>query len=108
MTRRFLPYPAPELPLIPAKAGTQAALDEGKGLMFFVYMTASGKNGTLYVGHCEDIETRIQEHKEKTFGGFTARYGVDKLVWFETHRTREEVSAASAGSRNGSASGSCS
>ena len=59
--------------------------------MFFVYMTASGKNGTLYAGHCEDLAIRIQQHKDKAFPGFTAKYGVDILVWFETHVTREEA-----------------
>ena len=43
----------------------------------------------MYVGHCEDLDIRVLEHKEKTLGGFTAKYGVDKLVWFETHPTRE-------------------
>ena len=59
--------------------------------MFFVYITASAKNGTLYAGHCEDLAIRIQEHKDKSFGGFTARYGIDKLVWFESHPTRDEA-----------------
>jgi putative endonuclease len=52
---------------------------------FFVYILASQRNGTLYIGVTSDLAERIAQHKEKTFGGFTARYGVDKLVYFETH-----------------------
>ncbi len=53
------------------------------GKEFFVYMLASGRNGTLYVGVTSDLPKRIWEHKEKVVEGFTKDYGVDKLVWFE-------------------------
>ena len=75
--------------------------------MFFVYLTASGKNGTLYAGHCEDLGVRIQQHKEKGSGGFTARYGVDQLVWFEIHPPTTKRFGGSGRSRNGNGSGSC-
>ncbi|MGH7018085.1 MAG: GIY-YIG nuclease family protein [Caulobacteraceae bacterium] len=52
---------------------------------------ASGRNGTIYVGMTEDLIARVQQHKEKAFAGFTARYGVDRLVWFESHESREEA-----------------
>ena len=52
-------------------------------------MLASKKNGTLYIGMTDDIEKRIWEHKEKSFKGFTAKHGVDKLVWYEMHDTRD-------------------
>jgi putative endonuclease len=50
---------------------------------FFVYILASGRNGTLYIGVTSDLPKRISEHKEKLLDGFTKRYGVDQLVWFE-------------------------
>lgn len=57
--------------------------------MFYVYVLASRRNGTLYVGHCEDLRVRTEQHRNKRFGGFTAKSGVDKLVWFESHPARE-------------------
>jgi putative endonuclease len=59
--------------------------------MFCVYLMASQRNGTLYAGSCEDLGVRVEQHKAKHFGGFTAKYGVDKLVWFESHPTREQA-----------------
>ena len=56
---------------------------------FFVYIVASKRNGTLYIGMTDDLINRVLQHKNKTFKGFTATYGVDKLVWYETHDTRE-------------------
>jgi putative endonuclease len=50
-----------------------------------VYLLASRKHGTLYLGMTSDLPRRIHEHKEKLLPGFTARYGVDRLVWFETY-----------------------
>lgn len=61
------------------------------GLSFYFYILASKRNGTLYIGSTDDISRRMIEHKAKTFGGFTAKYGVDKLVWFEEHETRESA-----------------
>jgi len=43
----------------------------------------------LYVGMTDDLIRRIWEHKNKVVPGFTAKYGVDRLVWFEAHETRE-------------------
>ena len=39
-------------------------------------------------GHTDDLAARVWQHKTKAFGGFTAKYGVDKLVWYEVHETR--------------------
>lgn len=50
---------------------------------YFVYMLASGRNGTLYVGVTNDLLRRVGEHKEKAAPGFTKRYGVGILVWYE-------------------------
>jgi putative endonuclease len=56
---------------------------------FFVYILASKRNGTLYTGSTDDLGKRIWEHKSKAIKGFTEKYGVDKLVWYEAHETRE-------------------
>lgn len=56
---------------------------------FFVYILASKRNGTLYTGSTDDLGKRIGQHKTKAIKGFTARYGVDKLVWFEAHDWRD-------------------
>lgn len=53
--------------------------------MFYVYLLASRRHGTLYLGVTGDLVRRVAEHKSKVTPGFTAKYGVDRLVWFETH-----------------------
>ena len=52
---------------------------------YFVYILASGRNGTLYIGVTNDLCRRAGEHKAKAVPGFTKRYGVDILVWYEIH-----------------------
>jgi putative endonuclease len=59
--------------------------------MFFAYLLASNPQGTLYVGSTSDLVRRVWEHKVKAATGFTAKYGVDRLVWFERHDTLEEA-----------------
>lgn len=54
-------------------------------MAYYVYMLASKKNGTLYLGVTNDIVQRGYEHRAKAVDGFTTRYGVDKLVWFEIY-----------------------
>jgi predicted GIY-YIG superfamily endonuclease len=49
----------------------------------YTYILASKKGGTLYCGVTTDLPRRIWEHREGTTGGFTARYGVKRLVWYE-------------------------
>jgi putative endonuclease len=46
---------------------------------------ASRRNGTLYIGVTNDLVRRVYQHKSKTLGGFTARYGVNLLVWYECY-----------------------
>ena len=58
-------------------------------MMFFVYLLASQPHGTLYVGMTDDLVRRIWEHKTKVVPGFTAKYRVNRLVWFQAHQTRE-------------------
>ncbi len=50
---------------------------------YYVYMLASARNGTLYIGVTSDLARRVWEHKSKAVGGFASKYGVDKLVYFE-------------------------
>lgn len=57
--------------------------------MFFVYMLSSKPYGTLYTGMTSDLHRRVWEHKNKVVPGFTRKYGVDRLVWFEAHEGRE-------------------
>ncbi len=52
---------------------------------FAVYMLASGRHGTLYIGVTNNLARRVHEHKTKRQPGFTARYGVDRLVWYESY-----------------------
>ena len=59
--------------------------------MFFVYLLASRPYGTLYIGVTADLARRILAHKAKAVPGFTARYGVDSLVWFEPHPALESA-----------------
>lgn len=54
-------------------------------MAYHVYLLASDRNGTLYVGVTSDLVRRIHEHKSKVKPGFTRRYGVDRLVWFEVY-----------------------
>ena len=50
-----------------------------------VYILASRRNGTLYTGVASDLARRVYEHREGAREGFTKRYGVTRLVWFEVH-----------------------
>ncbi len=51
---------------------------------YYVYMLASRRNGTLYIGVTNDLVRRVWEHKEGVVDGFTKSYGVHRLVWFES------------------------
>ncbi len=50
---------------------------------YYVYILASRRNGTLYIGVTSDLIKRTWEHKNKVIEGFTKKYGTDKLVYFE-------------------------
>jgi putative endonuclease len=54
-----------------------------------VYMMASGRGGTLYVGVTSDLVRRVGEHRAGAMAGFTARYGCKVLVWFEMYEGME-------------------
>ena len=59
----------------------------------FVYILASKRNGTLYVGVTNDLARRISEHKAKLVPGFTRKYDVNRLVYFELFGTVLEARA---------------
>ena len=56
-----------------------------------VYMLASRRNGTLYVGVTSSIAKRAWEHRNHLIEGFTKRHHVTHLVWYELHRSMEEA-----------------
>ena len=58
-----------------------------------VYLLASQRNGTLYAGVTSDLIKRIWQHKNDLVEGFTKRYGVHRLVWFEAHESLESAIA---------------
>jgi len=58
---------------------------------YFVYILASKRNGTLYVGVISDLYGRMSEHRDGLIPGFTQRYGVTTLVYFEEHDDVEEA-----------------
>lgn len=57
----------------------------------FVYIIASKRNGTLYIGVTSDLIKRIFLHKEKKVEGFTKRYNIDKLVYYEVFEKIEDA-----------------
>ncbi len=56
-----------------------------------VYILASKRNGTLYIGVTSDLVKRIWEHKNDMVEGFTKRYSVHQLVWYELHENMESA-----------------
>ena len=56
-----------------------------------VYILASHRNGTLYLGVTSNLVQRVWQHKQDFGDGFTARYGIHTLVWYEQHETMESA-----------------
>jgi putative endonuclease len=52
-------------------------------MAYFVYIMASQRHGTLYVGVTNNLIRRVHEHREKITPGFTSKYNVNRLVWFD-------------------------
>ena len=52
-------------------------------MAYFVYIMASQRHGTLYIGVTNNLIRRVYEHREKITPGFTAKYNVNRLVWFD-------------------------
>jgi len=57
--------------------------------MFLTYIVASKRNGTLYIGHTNDMCRRAEEHRLGVFPGFSQKYNCVHLVWYDQHPTRE-------------------
>ena len=57
--------------------------------MYFVYLLGSRPHGTLYIGWTTNLARRVWVHKNKVVPGFTTKYGVDRLIWFESYDDRE-------------------
>lgn len=64
---------------MPAKAGIH------KMSSHYIYILASKKNGTLYIGVTTDLKCRVYEHKNKLIEGFTTRYNIHMLVYYEIY-----------------------
>ncbi len=56
-----------------------------------VYILASGRNGTLYIGVTSSLQNRVALHKQDLIEGFTKRYGVHRLVYYEMHETMAQA-----------------
>jgi putative endonuclease len=56
-----------------------------------VYILASKRNGTLYIGVTSDLIKRIWEHKNNIVEGFTKRYNVHQLIWYELHENMKSA-----------------
>jgi putative endonuclease len=82
--------------VIPAQAGIQGKI-KMVNKQPAVYILASKRNGTLYIGVTSDLVKRIWEHKNNFVEGFTNRYDVHHLVWYELH---EEMASAIERERN--------
>lgn len=59
--------------------------------MYYVYILASKRNGTLYVGVTSNLQKRIYEHKMNIIEGFTKKYSIHLLVYYETHEAIESA-----------------
>jgi putative endonuclease len=60
-------------------------------MSFYVYILASKRNGTLYIGMTDNLVRRVWQHREGMIPGFTREYGVKSLVWYEQHESRESA-----------------
>ena len=58
---------------------------------YYVYILSNKKNGTLYIGMTNNLERRMLEHKSKSIEGFTKKYDLDKLMYFETYKYVNEA-----------------
>ena len=72
--------------VIPAEAGIHFTMNT-----YFVYILASKRNGTLYIGVTNDLKRRLHEHKQGLVEGFTKEYSVNRLVWYDQTNAIEEA-----------------
>ncbi len=60
-------------------------------IIYWVYILCNKKYGTLYIGFTGDLKMRIYQHKVKEFEGFTSKYGIDKLLYYEEFDNPEDA-----------------
>jgi putative endonuclease len=58
---------------------------------FYVYILANERNGTLYAGVTSDLAGRVYEHRNELVEGFTKKYKIHRLVWYEAHETADSA-----------------
>jgi len=58
---------------------------------YYIYMLSSKRNGTLYIGVTSNIVKRVYEHKHGMVEGFTKKYSIHNLVWYEIHESAESA-----------------
>jgi len=80
-----------QISVVPAKAGTQGGRRGMSEKRPCVYILASKRNGTLYVGVTSDIARRAWQHRSNAVGGFVRDYGVHRLVFVEFHETMADA-----------------
>ncbi len=59
--------------------------------MFYVYILTNWNNSVLYIGFTNNINRRLYEHKTKANEGFTSKYNINKLVYYEEYKTANEA-----------------
>jgi len=59
--------------------------------LYFVYILASKRNGTLYIGMTNNLLKRVDQHRENLVEGFTAKYGVHRLVYYEQYHNADDA-----------------
>jgi len=69
----------------PAEGRSPESITTIVAVMYYVYILASRKHGTLYIGVTRDLVRRLYEHKNDVVRGFTSRYSVHLLVWYESY-----------------------
>jgi putative endonuclease len=58
---------------------------------FFVYILCNKRNGTLYIGVTSDLIKRVYEHRNNIIDGFTNKYNIHNLVWYEIHENVQQA-----------------
>ena len=71
-----------------------------QNVSFYVYIVASRRNGTLYIGMTDDLVRRVWMHREGILPGFTKRYGVKTLVWYEHRHSVKDAIGPVSGARH--------
>lgn len=76
--------PCGPLQVLTPKDAENAPAREHPPVNYYVYLLANRRNGALYVGVTRDLVRRMYEHREGLADGFTRRYGIKRLVWFDS------------------------